>query len=207
MAAAAWSTVWNWEPTQSSAPPSRTSTVQLRGSIGAWARNGTSYSATRVFAAALTASGWSAFFATLPGPWQASRKRWASASVDSVAFGPRSHSIARASRPFFAAQKFCATTATPCFSSTTWVTPGTALTRSALNDFTRAPNTGACATSAVCRFLRRTSRPNIALPLTLSAESRRRVGLPMSVKSRASFSSTFSGTGQARPPPRRAARR
>ena len=75
------------------------------------------------------------------------------------------------------------------------MTPGIVRTLSALNEPGRAPKTGACATTAVCRLGRCTSRPNIALPLTLSAESSRRVGLPITLKSFAGFNSTFSGTG------------
>ena len=116
-------------------------------------------------------------------------------AVESFAFGPRSHSTSSASRPFFAAQKFCATTATPFFSSTTCVTPGTDFTLSASSFFTSAPKTGGCATSAVCRFFLCTSRPKLALPSTFSSESMRRVGLPMSVKLFGSLSATFSGTG------------
>ena len=41
--------------------------MQLSGSIGACARNGTSYSATIVFAAALIAAGSAAFLAIGPG--------------------------------------------------------------------------------------------------------------------------------------------
>ncbi len=109
--------------------------------------------------------------------------------------GPRSHETSSASRPFFADQKFSATTATPLFSSTTCVTPGMTFTLSALKLFTSAPKTGGCKTTAVCRFFLCTSRPNLALPSTFSRESMRRVGLPTSVKLFGSFSATFPGTG------------
>jgi hypothetical protein len=166
----------------------------LSGSIAACARNGTSNSPTSVFEA-LSAAKSPAFFADLPGVFARSPNCLRSPSVESVALRPRSHCTSSASRPFFAAQKLLATTATPLGSSTTCVTPVRPFTLSALNEATFAPNTGGCATSAVCRFLRCTSRPNVALPFTFSAESRRRVGLPISLKSLAGLSCTFSGTG------------
>jgi hypothetical protein len=193
-AAAAWSGVWNCVPTQISAAPSRTSTVQLRGSIGACARNGTSYSATSVFAADLIASGLSAFFAIGPGVFAAATSFARRPAVSSFAFGPRSQSISSASRPFFAAQKFVATTATALPMSTTCVTPATFCTFAASKARSFAPNTGGCATTAVRRSLRFTSMPNCALPSTFSAESRRRVGLPTSLNDLGSLSVTWAGT-------------
>ena len=136
-----------------------------------------------------------AFFADLPGVLAISPNFLRRPSVESVALGPSSHCTSSASRPCLAAQKLLPTTATPLASSTTWVTPLTVRTLSALNEATFAPNTGGCATSAVCRFLRCTSSPKTALPFTFSIESRRRVGLPMSLKSLAGLSATFSGTG------------
>ncbi len=213
-AAAARSTVWNCDPTQSCAPPSRNSTVQLSGSMAAWARKGTSYSATSVRALARIASGCSALRATLPAGAGGTAAAAAGACggcaaaaasarysrdrsfVASPAWGPRCQVSSSASRPFFAAQKFCPTTATPCASSTTCVTPCTAFTLSAPRCFSRAPKTGGCATTAVCRFGRCTSSPKTALPVTFARESTRRVGLPMSSKRDGSLSATCAGTGR-----------
>jgi hypothetical protein len=111
-----------------------------------------------------------------------------------------SHWASSTSRPFFAAQKWLPTTATPLASCTTWVTPGTAFTLSALKPFSRAPNAGGCATTAVKNLPGpapggRTSRPKRVRASTLSGPSRRRVGLPMTLKFFGSLSVTFSGTG------------
>src|SRR5213078_2284958 len=106
--------------------------------------------ATIVFAALLIACGFSAFFAESPGVLASSRNCLRSDSVDTPAWGPGSQLTSSKSRPFFADQKFVATTATARGSSTTCVTPGTAFTFSALNDFTPPPTLGACATTATC---------------------------------------------------------
>ena len=114
--------------------------------------------------------------------------------------GPKSHSTTSKSRPVLAAQNVFPTTATPLAVCTTWVTPGTPLTLSALKLFTFAPKIGGCFTTAVCRFgtiFAVTSKPNFALPSTLAGASMRRVGLPIMRKSFASFSVTLSGTASA----------
>jgi len=67
-AAVICSIVWNCDPVQISQVPFASFTVQLRGSIVACARNGTSYSASRRFAAdASAASGSPALTAWVPG--------------------------------------------------------------------------------------------------------------------------------------------
>jgi hypothetical protein len=118
-----------------------------------------------------------------------------SSALESAALGPGSQSTSSASRPFFAAQKWVASTATPVESCTTWVTPGTLFTFSVFIDFARPPKVGECATTAVLRSVRFMSSPNLAVPSIFSVESMRRVGLPISLKSFAGFNATLSGTG------------
>src|SRR5437763_6093395 len=72
VAAAAWSPVWNCEPTHSVQWSSLKSTVQLIGSIGAWARYGNSYIAWIVFATGALARVAGAVFATAPGDFDSS---------------------------------------------------------------------------------------------------------------------------------------
>ena len=73
-AAAPWSTVWNWVPVQISQRPLSSLTVQLSGSIGAWARNGTAYSASSRLPAAASAALQSPFSsATVPGVFASAR--------------------------------------------------------------------------------------------------------------------------------------
>ena len=55
-AAVPWSTVWNCVPVQISHSSAVMRTVQLSGSIGAWARYGRSYSASTTFAAVFSAA-------------------------------------------------------------------------------------------------------------------------------------------------------
>jgi len=76
-----------------------------------------------------------------------------------------------------------------------WLVNGTLQAATGPWFFYQAPNTGGRATSAISMSGRFTSMPNSAAPLTLALLSRRRVGLPISVKSFASLSLTSFGIG------------
>ena len=195
-AAVAWSTVCICVPVQISQRSASIRTVQLSGSIGACARNGKSYSASTTFAAfGIAAAGSPAAFALTPGVFASARYSRAIASLSSVAPSPGFHSTVSASRPSFADQKWSATTATPDGTCTTWRTPGTASAFAGSNDFTVPPKYGERRTSAVCSPGKRTSMPNCARPLTLSGESRRFVGWPMTVQDDGGSSAIVAGRG------------
>ncbi len=106
-----------------------------------------------------------------------------------------SHAILSASRPFFAAQKLVARTATPFGTSTTNRTPGTLDVAVASSDLSAAPKRGGCATTAVSMSESFTSCVNCAVPFDLARASLRGAFLPISVKFFGSLSGTFSGTG------------
>ena len=118
-------------------------------------------------------------------------------SVLSAAYGPSSHAITSAARPFLAAPIWSATTATASSSRTIWRTPRTALALLSSTLFRRPPNTGDCASVAIFTPGGRASMPNTALPLTFAGVSSRLAGVPISLKSSGRFSVTFSGTGRA----------
>ena len=98
-------------------------------------------------------------------------------------------------RACMAFQVLSATTATPDEICTTCFTPGMALVFAASKLATLPPNTGQRATTAYSMLGRRTSMPNVALPLTLSGVSRRLRGLPMMLNWLGSFSATPVGGG------------
>ena len=97
-------------------------------------------------------------------------------SAEPSVFAPdSSHSTVSASRPCFAAQKCWPSTATPVGICTTSTTPAIALAFVASNDFTFAPNRGACATTAVSMPGNFTSCVNVAVPLLFARMSTRGV--------------------------------
>jgi hypothetical protein len=87
--------------------------------------------------------------ATGPGLSVARSSSRAICPVVSPACAPSSHSILSASRPFFAAPMWAATTATASSSRTIWRTPFTVLAALSSTLFTRPPNTGDCASVAI----------------------------------------------------------
>ena len=100
---------------RSRAPSPCISTVQLSGSIGAWARYGTSYSATTVLRRALQRLGVAGLAGRRrPALFAASRERGDERGAWTAARSARGPTRPRARRgPVFAAQKFVPTTATP----------------------------------------------------------------------------------------------
>ena len=176
------SVVGNWLPFQIAALSAFSSTTQLSGSIDACARYGNSYVASMRFAAEASAS--SAFPSLrmpIPGLPAASRNVAMISAVPSVFAFDSSHSTVRASRPCLAAQKCWPSTATPVGICTTSTTPATAFAFVASNDFTVAPNRGACATTAVSIPGNFTSCVKMAVPPLFALASTRGVllSLPM----------------------------
>ena len=86
-----------------------------------------------------------------------------------------------------------ATTATASARRTTWCTPGIAFALESSTLASLPPNTGQTATVATFNPGSRTSMPYCALPLTLSGESRRLAGVPMSFQSLGCLSGTSPG--------------
>ena len=82
-----------------------------------------------------------------------------------------SYSIVSAFAPLSAAPVCVATTATPCETCTTSVTPLTAFALLASNDFTTLPKTGGCTTVANFRPGTRASTPYAAFPVTFAGVS------------------------------------
>ena len=77
----------------------------------------------------------------------------------------------------------------------TATTPGIARAALSSTEASTPPSVGQALTVATFMPGTRTSMPNCVLPLTLSAESTRRSGWPMSLKSFGSFSATLPGIG------------
>ena len=103
--------------------------------------------ASIVFAAeASAASGSPSFLAGVPGVAASFLYSAMISALPSLKASLSSHSTLSASRPFFADQKFSASTATPCGIATTSITPLTAFVLEASNDLTLPPKRGGCAT-------------------------------------------------------------
>src|SRR5690349_18944779 len=149
-----------------------------------------------VFAAPANALATSPFLrAGVPGFSASALYSASSSAVPRVSAAASSHWTVSASRPFFAAQKFSATTATPDGTWTTLTTPGTALAEAVSTDLTVAPNTGGRAMTAVSIPGSFTSNANCAVPLVFDLASTRGTEAPISVKRLGSFSETSDGTG------------
>src|SRR5205807_2215274 len=148
-----------WVGTQTSHPSDRTWAVQVIGSMVAWCRNGTSYTAsTRLAAPASVAAASPSLRASTPGCSARLTNSARIPSESSDAASPSSHWISSARRPVTACQYVSATTATPAAQpaahapvvpvqglgsrATTARTPGTALALVASNDLSVPPNTG-----------------------------------------------------------------
>ena len=120
----------------------------------------------------------------------------ASDALDTLAFGPLSHSTGRASSAVLARHQVSATTATaPSPTFMTFFTPFMPLTLAASKLFTLPPNTGQSLIAALSMFGILTSIEYACLPVSLSKVSSRFTGLPMTFQSFGSLSLGFSGTG------------
>jgi hypothetical protein len=135
--------------------------VAFIGSMQTCARNGTSYVACTLLAPLARAARTSPVFirSAAVGPFASSAQVWYIPGELTSAMGPSFQAICSASRPFFAAQKLSATTATPEPIWTTFFTPLTFSACSASKLFTWPPNTGHFATVATSIPGRFTSRP------------------------------------------------
>ncbi len=184
------------EPVHTSQSSFRTCTVQFTGSMVAWARKGTWYTASILWAAPESAeSGAPCFRAITPGSREAASSPWTTSSVESLPFGPSSQRIVSAASPFFAAHMWSPTTATKSSRRTIWRTPGIALALVSSRLATFPPNTGLAASVAIFKPGSRTSMLNCAVPFTLLGVSSRLAGVPISVKSFGSLRVTSVGTG------------
>src|ERR1035438_7337519 len=182
-AAFARSTVSNCVPVHISQLSSLRSTTQFNGSIMAWARYGTSYSAVIfLLADAIADCGSPTFLASDPGEADWAEKSESIFVVDRPELSPSSHWIFNLSRPTFAGQKRSAITATPVGTWNTALTPGTRWASVASKLLTFPPKTGDRAITAVIIPGTTTSRPNWAVPLVFGGVSNRRVGFPIRVK-------------------------
>ena len=104
-AATACAPVWFCVGAHTSQPSDRTCAVAFIGSIVAWYRNGTSYTAAIFLAAApRAASGSPSLRATTPGRTASCANRALIPALESPAFGPSSHSTSSARRPWSACQ-------------------------------------------------------------------------------------------------------
>ena len=127
----------------------RTSAVKFIGSIAAWARNGSSYSACSFFAAlASPASTSPCFLNAAPGLAAAALSPAEIPAELSDFPGPSSHVMASASRAVFARHQLSATTATPSVICTTCFTPGIAFALAASKVTGLPPITGHWASEA-----------------------------------------------------------
>ena len=137
--------------------------------------------------------------ATLPGVRANALYFVHNCSVSGCSIPDKSQSIFKRSRACFAVQNLSATTATPLpFASgisKTSFTPSSRRASLSSRLFTRPPNTGGCATTAIFIPGRSRSTPNFCEPSHFAALSSRGVFLPMSRKSDGFFSRAFSGTG------------
>ena len=134
----------------------------------------------------------------MTGPFcERSASAWVSFAVVRSALAPRSQTMSSASRPHFAAQKCSPTTATALSILITSTTPGSARARFSSTDRTVPPWVGHALTVAIFIPGTFTSMPNSVAPTTLSGESTRRSGFPMSVNAAGSLSATLAGTAKA----------
>ena len=135
------------------------------------------------------------FFATEPGCFARSENIRLIPALFAFATGPSSQTTSSALRPCMADQVLSAITATPFEICVTISTPRTAFAFSILKPRTLPPNTGQRTSDAYFMPGTRASRPNRALPFTLSRVSSRFIDLPIRRKSFGSFSATPLGTG------------
>ena len=195
---------------QTVALPSLNCTVQFIGSMVAWARNGTRYSASMVLADDRNAAATSpSFSCALPGLVRSvCERRSIISALERLAAGPWSHSMASAFTARIAWYGVSAITATPPgvlpvpmsvaptgSSAITLRTPGSFCAAVASKLATRPPVVGHIAMLAYSRPGGSTSRPKVAEPSSLAAPSTRRAGWPMSLKSAGFFSATCAGSG------------
>ncbi len=140
------------------------------------ARKGNSYVASTTFAPPASAfSASPSFRSAVPGVPSMARIFAKTSAVPSVFALEVSHSTVSALRPWFAVQNDLASTATPVGICTTSTTPSTALAFDASNDFTVAPKSGGCATTAVSIPGSFTSCVYCAVPVLLALASTRGV--------------------------------
>ncbi|MDT4855981.1 hypothetical protein FQZ97_903560 [compost metagenome] len=118
-----------------------------------------------------------------------------SSALDTLAFSPSFHLICKAARPLRAAPVWSAMTATASLVRTTLCTPFTAMAGASSTSARVPPITGQMVSTATLTPSGRASMPNIALPLTLSGESVRLAGVPISLNCDGSFSGTSPGSG------------
>jgi hypothetical protein len=148
-AATAATSCWACVGPQTRHESARTSAVKFIGSMGAWARNGSSYVASSFRAAVWSAVSTSPCLRiTAAGPDAAASSAVETAPESSARPGPSSQRTTRASRATFACHQVSATTATPSVIRTTCRTPGIALALASSRSATFPPITGHCASDA-----------------------------------------------------------
>ena len=134
--------------------------------------------------------------ATTPGVSAAAARPLTTSAVAIVPFGPSSQRNVSAFKPRFAAHMLSATTATASSRRTIWRTPGIAFALLSSTNASLPPTTGLAATVAMFIPGSRTSIPNCAVPFTFAGVSSRLAGVPISLNSRGSLSTTWAGTGK-----------